>query len=166
MPYLPVPVSLTTPGLSGALSLAVAAPVNEPATLGRKVTLKVHVAPAATVAPHGALPDPVTLKPPLATMLEIFSVVPELFVRVTDFGALEVPTACVPKARLVGDKLTGISPVPVSPITCGLPNPVSVIATAPLIDPVADGANVTDNVHFALAASAPPQGDVPLPTAA
>lgn len=91
--YLPVPVSLITPGLSGALSLTVAAPVKEPATLGRKVTRKVQVAPAATVAPQGAVPEPVAVKPPLAAMLEMVRVVPELLVRVTDFGALDVPTA-------------------------------------------------------------------------
>jgi len=164
--YLPVPVSLITPGLRGALSLTVAAPVKEPDTFGMKVTLKVQVAPAATVAPQGDVPAPAALKPPLATMLEMVSVVPELLVSVTDLGALAVPTAWVPNARLVGDKTTGIAPVPVSPMICGLPAPESATAAAPLIDPVAVGVKVTERVHFADLASAPPQGVVPLPTAA
>jgi hypothetical protein len=157
---------LITPGLSGALSLTVAAPVNAPATLGVKATLKLHEAPAATVAPHGVLPDPAALNPPLATMLAILNVEPELFVSVTDFGALLLPTACVPKARLVGDNATGISPVPDKPVICGLPAPESDTTSAPLIAPVAVGVKVTDNVHFAALASVPPQGALPLPTAA
>lgn len=98
-------------------------------------------------------------------MLAIDSVEPELFVSVTVFGALVVPTVCAENVRLVGANVTGTAPVPVSPTICGLPAPEVAIATAPLIDPVSLGVNVTDRVHFAAAASAPPQGDVPLPTA-
>jgi hypothetical protein len=36
-----------------------------------------------------------------------------LFVRVTDFAALVVPTANVPKERLVGETEIGATPVPV-----------------------------------------------------
>lgn len=154
------------PGLRGALSLTVAAPVKEPDTLGLKSTLKVQVAPTATLAPQGVVPEPEALKPALATMLEMVSVVPELLVRVTDFGALAVPTARVPKARVVGDKTTGIAPVPVSPMICGLTAPESATDAAPLIDPVLVGVKVTERVHFAALASAPPHGVVPLPTAA
>lgn len=98
-------------------------------------------------------------------MLEILSVDPELFVSVTVFGALVVPTVCAAKVRLVGASVTGTTPVPVSPTICGLPAPEVGIATAPLIEPVSVGVNVTDKVHFAAAASAPPHGVVPLPTA-
>jgi hypothetical protein len=38
-------------------------------------------------------------------------------------------------------------------------------ATLPLIEPVTEGEKVTDIVHFALVASLPPQGLVPLPVA-
>jgi hypothetical protein len=48
---------LTTVGLKGALSLTVAAPLMLPFTFGLKVTLNVHVAPDATVAPQGVVPD-------------------------------------------------------------------------------------------------------------
>ncbi len=88
-----MPVSFIRTGLSGALSLTVTAPLIEPFTLGVNVTLKVQVAPAATVEPHGVLPDGVAAKSPLATRLEIVSVPPEPLVSVTVLGALVVPTA-------------------------------------------------------------------------
>jgi hypothetical protein len=56
-PYCPVPVSFITAGLRGALLLTVTAPLIEPFTFGVNVTLNVHVALEATVAPQGVLPD-------------------------------------------------------------------------------------------------------------
>jgi hypothetical protein len=145
----------------------VAAPLIDPVTFGVKVTLKVQAAAAATVAPQGAVPDGAAEKSPLATMLEIVSVEPELLFSVTVLGALVVPTASVLKARLVGDSTTGIAPVPDTPMICGLTAPPELaIATAPLIAPVPDGVKLTDKVHLADFASAPPQGEVPLPMAA
>ena len=129
------------------------------------VTLKVHVAPAATVAPQGVAPDGAAAKSPLATRLEIVSVPPELLVNVTDWGALVPPTASFPNARLAGDTATGNSPVPDTATTCGLPAPELAMVTAPLIAPVFDGANATEKVHFAEGARVPPQGDAPLPAA-
>ena len=55
--YCPVPVSFITAGVSGALLLTVTAPLIDPFTFGVNVTLNVQVAPDATVAPHGALPE-------------------------------------------------------------------------------------------------------------
>jgi hypothetical protein len=46
-----------TAGLRGALLLTVTAPLIDPLRLGVKVTLNVQVAPKATVALHGVLPD-------------------------------------------------------------------------------------------------------------
>ena len=129
------------------------------------VTLNVHFPFAANVAPQAFEPEGVAVKSPLVAMLEMVSVPPELFVSVTVCGALVVPTACVPKLRLTGDSVTGIAPVPVTSMTCGLPAPEVAIATLPLVDPVSLGVNVTDIVHFADAASGPPQGVAPLPTA-
>lgn len=91
--YCPVPVSFITTGLSGALLLTVTAPVIAPFAFGVKVTLKVQVAPEATVEPQGVLPDEVAVKSPLAIKSEIVSVPPELLVRVTVFGVLVVPMA-------------------------------------------------------------------------
>ncbi len=98
-------------------------------------------------------------------MPEMLSVPPELLVRVTVCGALVVPTVCAAKVRLVGASVTGTAPVPESPTICVPGLPESAIATEPLIDPVSVGVKVTDSVHFADLASAPPQGLVPLPTA-
>ena len=91
-PYCPVPDSFITSGLSGALSLTVAAPLIDPFTLGVNVTLNVHVAPEATVAPQGVPPDGAAAKSPLATRLDMVRVPPELLVSVTVLGALVVPT--------------------------------------------------------------------------
>jgi hypothetical protein len=67
---------------------------------------------------------------------------------------------------LLGVSTTGTAPVPDNPTICGLPAPVVAMETAPLIDPVSVGVKVTDSVHLADLASAPPQGEVPLPAAA
>ena len=106
-----------TAGPRGALWLTVTAPLIVPVTLGVKVTLNVQVAPAATVGPQGAVPEGAAVKSPLATMLEIASVPPELLVRVTDLGGLVVPTVCAAKVRLVGETVTGTCPVPDTPTT-------------------------------------------------
>lgn len=156
-----------TTGPAGALSIIVTAPVTAAFTFGVKVTLKVQVAPAATVGPQGEPPDPAAANSPLVAMLDIFSVVPELLVNVTVCAALVVPTADE-NVRLVGETTTGSAPVPVSPTICGLTAPpVLEMDTAPLIDPVPVGVNVTENVHFANLTSANPEvhGVVPLPTA-
>jgi hypothetical protein len=81
-----------TAGPNGALSPTVAAPLIVPFTLGVKVTAKVQLAAAATVAPQGVVPEGAALKSPLATMFEIVSVAPESLVKVTVCGALVVPT--------------------------------------------------------------------------
>lgn len=136
-----------------------------PARLGLNVTLKVHFPLDANVAPQAFEPEGVAVKSPLAAMLEMVSVPPELFVSVTICGALVVPTACVPKLRLTGDSVTGIAPVPVTSTICGLPAPDVATATLPLVDAASLGVNVTDIVHFADAASGPPHGVAPLPVA-
>jgi hypothetical protein len=79
-------------GLSGALSLTVAAPEIEPETFGVNVTVNVQVLAGATVSPHGSAPEGMAVKSPLATRLEIVTVEPELLVSVTVWGALVVPT--------------------------------------------------------------------------
>ncbi len=93
------------------------------------------------------------------------SVPPESLVRVTVLGALVVPTAWPENVRLLGVNVTGASPVPDKAATCGLGAPVIAMASDPLTEPVADGVKVTDKVHVADFASAPPQGVLPLPTA-
>src|ERR1700690_16604 len=164
--YWPVPVSLITAGPSDALCVTVAAPLMAPFALGMKVTSNVQAAPEATVSPQGVAPEGVAAKSPLATRLEMVSVPPELLVSVTVFGALVVPTVCAGNVRLVGDTVTGSAPVPDRPMICGLPAPEVAMATDPFTAPVAEGVKVTESVHLAAFASAPPQGVVPLPLAA
>jgi hypothetical protein len=48
-------------------------------------------------------------------------------------------------------------------MTCGVPAPDVAIATEPFVEAILSGVNVTAIVHFAEAASAPPQGVEPLP---
>ena len=133
--------------------------------LGVKVTLKVHEAPAATVDPHGVLPEGTAAKSPLAASSEIVNVVLELFVSVTVFGALVVPIACEENDKLVGANVTGSLPVPDKAAICGLPGPEVAIASEPFTDPVSVGVNVTESVQLAPLLSAPPQGELPLPAA-
>ena len=137
-----------------------------PFALGVNVTSNVQVAPEATVTPQGVAPEGVAAKSPLATRLEIVSVPLELLVSVTVLDALVVPTPCAVNVKLVGDSDAGISPVPETPMICGLPGPEVAMATDPFTAPVAEGVKVTDSVHLADVASAPPQGVVPFPPAA
>ncbi len=145
--------------------MTVAAPLIAPVTLGVNVTLKVHLAPAASVAPHFFDPEGASLKSPLATMLKMVRVAPESLVSVTVLAALVVPTAWAANERLVGDRVAGSAPVPLTSMICGLPAPEVAMATAPFVEPVLLGVNVTASVHFADAASGPPQGVAPLPVA-
>jgi hypothetical protein len=54
--------------------------------------------------------------------------------------ALVKPTANVPKFNVVGDSLA-VVPVPLSGTCCGLPAALSVMLTAALRAPIADGLN-------------------------
>ena len=71
--------------------MTVAAPVIEPFRFGVKVTAKVQVAPGAMGPLQGVAPEGVAAKSPLAIMLEIVNVAPELLVSVAVCGALVAP---------------------------------------------------------------------------
>jgi hypothetical protein len=92
-------------------------------------------------------------------MLERVNVVPPVLVSVTVFALLTVPTNWLENVRLVADKLTAgaVTPVPVRPMLCGLPDALSAIATVPVRVPLAVGLNVTLIVQFPPAATEPPQ---------
>jgi hypothetical protein len=79
-------------------------------TVGVKVTLMMQLAPAATLAPQVL----VWAKFPLAVTLVMFKAALPVFVRVTVWDALVVPTACPVKVRLVGASVTtgASSPLP------------------------------------------------------
>jgi hypothetical protein len=106
----PVPVRLTVWGLFAAPSVNVSAPESAPAAIGENVTPTIHVALAAMLVPQVLL---AIEKSPLARMLEKLRLVFSWFVSVTDLAALVLPTATVPKPKLVGERVTGVIPVPV-----------------------------------------------------
>ncbi len=90
-------------------------------------------------------------------MLEMVSAALPLLVSVTLCAGLVVPTAWLPKLRLVDDRLTAgaelvLVPLPDRPTDCGLPLALSVIVTAAVSVPVAVGVKVTLMVQLAPAA--------------
>src|SRR5215471_12516875 len=100
---VPVPVKATVCGLVGALSLNVNVPLRTPIRVGVKVTLTVQLAPGATVVPQVLLP---MVKSPLMLILLTLSVPAPVFVSVTTFAGLVVPSTLLPEARLVADSVT------------------------------------------------------------
>ena len=109
-PTTPVPVRLTVWVAGLALSAMVTAPVLVPAAVGLKVTLSVQLALAATLEPQVLVWE----KSPLAVMLVIVRVAFPVFVRVTLWALLLVPTPCEENVNEVGERLTtGAVPVPV-----------------------------------------------------
>src|SRR5215468_12503978 len=106
---VPVPVKATVWRLVGALSLNVNVPLRTPIRVGMKVTLTVQLAPGATVVPQVLLP---MAKSPLMLILLTLSVPALVFVSVTTFAGLVVPSTLLPKARLVVESTTADAPPP------------------------------------------------------
>jgi len=92
-----------------ALSLNVNVPVDEPTTVGEKVTPTVQLAPAATLVPQVLL---ATANGALAALPMLLSVIACLLVNVTVLAALVLPATVVLKLRLVTERVTGALPVP------------------------------------------------------
>jgi len=86
-----------------------------------------------------------------------------VLLRVALCAVLLLPTAWLPKARLVGERpATGAGvavsvPVPDRLIVCGLPLALSVMRTEAVRLPLAEGLNVTLMVQLAPAATELPQ---------
>jgi hypothetical protein len=59
-------------------------------------------------------------KGPVGLMDEIVRLAARLFVKVTVCVALAEPTATLPKFKLPGNSVAGVTPVPESVTTCGL----------------------------------------------
>jgi len=144
---LPVPVRVTVCGLFRALSVKVSVPVAAPIAVGENVTPTTQLAPAAMLVPQVLL---ATAKPALATMPLKLSAALARFVSVTVLAALVLPTASVPKLRLLEESVTGALPVPVRP-TVWVPA-LSPMASVPENDPMAVGANETEIVQEAAGA--------------
>ena len=150
-----LPLRLAVWGLPAALSLTGSVPVAVPVCCGVKVTLIEQLAPPATLAPQLF----VSPKLPVVAMLAMLSGAPPVLARVTTCGRLVVPTACVPKVRLAGNRLAagGVAPVPVRVMVWGDPRPVSVRVTVPTLVPNAEGVKVTLMVQLAPAFTTLPQ---------
>ena len=140
---VPVPVRATVCGLLNALSVNVSAPVAAPSPVGVNVTPTAQFPLAAMLAPQVLV---AMANGPLATMLLMLSAALRRLVTVTERAALVLPAATFPKLRLLGEKVTGATPDPLSG-TLWLPA-LSVMATLPLALPVTSGEKVTEIVQL------------------
>jgi hypothetical protein len=111
----PFPLSRIVCGLFAVLSVMVTDPYRLPGAVGVKIMLMVQLAALARLAPHVL----VSAKSPVAATLVMFKGEPPMLFKVTDWGALLVPTTWLGKVRLVGERLTAgpATPVPVSSTT-------------------------------------------------
>lgn len=142
------------------MSLTLKAPDRPPLAVGVKVTLTLQLWPGARVLSRAPQVF-VCVKSPLALIPEIFKVWVPVFVTVTLCGELEPPTVTLPKERLEGVKVTAVAdvtPLPLTSMTCGLPEALSVMLNCPVSTPSEEGVNVMSIVQDPpLAASVPTQ---------
>jgi hypothetical protein len=111
---VPVPVRLTVWVAGLALSVTVKVALCEPLAVGVKVTLKVQLPPAATVAPQLLVCAKSLLFVPVMVTLVTLSLALPVLHSIMVSAALVVPFAWLPNQRLVGDRLApGPAPVPV-----------------------------------------------------
>src|SRR5450631_1787268 len=140
----PVPVKgMVKLGLE-PVDVTVTLPLALPAESGVKVTLKVALCPAVSVA---GVEIPLTVKPaPLMPTCDTVNVDPPVFVTVSDNTCL-LPTVTVPKFRLVGFSSTApcVSPVPDNGSDRDGLGASEVIVTLPLALPAVNGENVAVN---------------------
>lgn len=150
--YCPVPESPTDCGLVEALSFTFNFPLRLPVAPGVKITLTVHVPPAGTEEAQVLVCEKSPLLVPVMLIPVMVSATFCRFVNVVFIGLLEVPTATVPKFNEVGLKVTGLTPVPVTEIVCGLLLAVSEMVTVPDCFPATVGVKVTVMLQVAPAA--------------
>jgi hypothetical protein len=136
------------------------APVRVPVVVGLNVTEIVQlVLPLARVAPHGVVPPATAAKSPLAANESDVLAVP-VFLMVTIFAALVVPTVWAANVSLVGVAVTitvpALAPMPDRDTVCGEFVDWSAIETAPVRVPAAVGENVTFTVQLPLVAASEP----------
>ena len=98
----PVPFSDTTWSPPLALSATTSAPPQGPAEGGRKATLTVQFAPAASVLAQLFVSGKLT---EVLVTLEIINETEPVLVSVTTWGVLAEPAPWFPKVRLLGDRL-------------------------------------------------------------
>src|SRR6202035_3196470 len=150
---VPVPLNATLCGVPLALSAIDKLALRLPAAVGEKVALTLQLAPTAIVFGLSGQVVPgvksAGLVPPTVTLLIVSGALP-LLVTVTDCDPLLVPTAWLPKARLLALRLTpgtAAAPVPFSATACGLPAALSVIDKVAVRLPVAVGVKVALKVQ-------------------
>jgi hypothetical protein len=111
---VPVPVSVANWALLGSTSVNTSLAISVAATEGVNVTLTLHEAPAARLAPHvfDEIAKSVAATGGAVATIAMFvmaSAVELLFVNMIVCGAVVAPTSCVPKSTLVGDTATASS---------------------------------------------------------
>ncbi len=138
----PVPDNGTVNVGLGAFEVIVTLPLALPAVTGAKVTLKVALCPAVSVA---GVEIPLTEKPvPLLATFEIVTVEPPVLVTVSD-RTLLLPSLTLPKLKLVGfaPSAPAATPVPDNGTDREGFEPFEVMVTLPLALPAVTGAKVT-----------------------
>jgi hypothetical protein len=134
--------------LSAIFTLALRAPV----ACGVKITVIVHDPPAETVEGQLLVCEKSALLTPMRLIAVIVRAVVWRFVKVVLIGLLELPTITVPKLSELGEKVTGLIPVPFTAIVCGLLPALSEMVTVPDAVPATVGVNVTVMLQVAPAA--------------
>src|SRR5206468_3050201 len=115
----PTPLSCTTCGLPGALSVMVTAPFLVPPAVGLNTTSMRHA--VAGVGDRGLTQLLVWVKSPVATMLLTVTGAPLMLVTIIATGPLAVFSICVPTFKLVSLRLIALlTPVPRRLMVCGL----------------------------------------------
>jgi hypothetical protein len=146
--------------------VTVTEPDRLPTPLGINVTLKVHCAWEASVAPQGVAPPDAAANSPFPTSVR-FAVVARLLVTVTVCAALVVATVCPAKLSVVGANVSGKTALPLRFAACCPIVAVSVTVIEPSTFPLAPsaGENVTLIAHVPLAFNSNPaaHGVAPLP---
>src|SRR5579862_1049570 len=145
----PVPCSVITWGLDGALSEIVTVAVRAPLPVGVKVALIEQCAPAVIGELHVLETAKSPLSAPPLTMPVMVSGALPLFVSVTVCEALVDPTPAPEYVKVAAERsaVGCSSPCPDKVMDWGLSSASSVSVTAALRAPAALGLNVTLTVH-------------------
>ncbi len=114
-------------------------PLSDPVTVGANCTPRVQMLLAGMLDPQGKVPPVVETKSPLAATLLMGVAVGRLFVTVTTFTTLVLPTETVPKEIEVGDMVTARMPLPLRFCTCVLTEALSTTVTPPMLEPTIGG---------------------------
>jgi hypothetical protein len=134
------------------------AAVRVPLAVGVKVTLIVHLAPAATELPQVLVWAKSPAVVPVIVILAMLRAALPVLLRVAVWAALVVLTDWRAKVRLVGERLAaGAVPVPERATVWGLPLALSLMLTQAVRVPLAVGVKVTLIVPLAPAATELPQ---------